>query len=111
MQPSSMPMAARSSSVRFAAVVDATCVTRDRKSTRLNSSHLGISYAVFCLKKKKKHSIKKINAIHDVLSQARLRRLFLVYGHARGRRAQPGVESQVPVRRSIAILIPQMNIF
>src|SRR5262245_64221488 len=27
----------------------------DRKSTRLNSSHLGISYAVFCLKKKKKH--------------------------------------------------------
>src|SRR5258705_9989764 len=31
----------------------------DRKSTRLNSSHLGISYAVFCLKKKKKneHSI------------------------------------------------------
>src|SRR5471030_3387291 len=28
-------------------------VSRDRKSTRLNSSHLGISYAVFCLKKKK----------------------------------------------------------
>src|SRR5947199_1783363 len=27
--------------------------SRDRKSTRLNSSHLGISYAVFCLKKKK----------------------------------------------------------
>src|SRR5256885_8288010 len=29
----------------------------DRKSTRLNSSHLVISYAVFCLKKKKKHTI------------------------------------------------------
>src|SRR2546426_3662897 len=28
----------------------------DRKSTRLNSSHLVISYAVFCLKKKKKHT-------------------------------------------------------
>src|SRR5205814_10099530 len=28
-------------------------VVEDRKSTRLNSSHLGISYAVFCLKKKK----------------------------------------------------------
>src|SRR3989442_7769258 len=28
----------------------------DRKSTRLNSSHVRISYAVFCLKKKKKHS-------------------------------------------------------
>src|SRR5438045_5889553 len=30
----------------------------DRKSTRLNSSHLGISYAVFCLKKKKNRSSK-----------------------------------------------------
>src|SRR5437899_9027262 len=30
----------------------------DRKSTRLNSSHLGISYAVFCLKKKKKKKVK-----------------------------------------------------
>src|SRR5258705_419025 len=29
--------------------------TTDRKSTRLNSSHLGISYAVFCLKKKKSY--------------------------------------------------------
>src|SRR5258705_1514043 len=29
-------------------------IREDRKSTRLNSSHLGISYAVFCLKKKKK---------------------------------------------------------
>src|SRR5690349_24004505 len=29
-------------------------VTGDRKSTRLNSSHVEISYAVFCLKKKKK---------------------------------------------------------
>src|SRR5205814_8734991 len=28
-------------------------IDADRKSTRLNSSHLGISYAVFCLKKKK----------------------------------------------------------
>src|SRR5205814_10185893 len=32
--------------------------TGDRKSTRLNSSHLGISYAVFCLKKKKKNEKK-----------------------------------------------------
>src|SRR5204863_3150591 len=30
---------------------------RDRKSTRLNSSHVEISYAVFCLKKKKKKNI------------------------------------------------------
>src|SRR5205814_3863473 len=33
----------------------------DRKSTRLNSSHLGISYAVFCLKKKKKTQKTKNN--------------------------------------------------
>src|SRR5438067_5512351 len=34
----------------------------DRKSTRLNSSHVSISYAVFCLKKKKKN-INKINQL------------------------------------------------
>src|SRR3989442_8963125 len=33
---------------------------RDRKSTRLNSSHVRISYAVFCLKKKKKKHIYRI---------------------------------------------------
>src|SRR3982750_801946 len=32
------------------------CRTQDRKSTRLNSSHDQISYAVFCLKKKRAHS-------------------------------------------------------
>src|SRR5437899_10204607 len=37
---------------------------RDRKSTRLNSSHLGISYAVFCLKKKKKKRKHK-TTIHN----------------------------------------------
>src|ERR1035441_10805177 len=31
----------------------------DRKSTRLNSSHLGISYAVFCLKKKLTHEMRQ----------------------------------------------------
>src|SRR5207253_6456243 len=31
--------------------------TQDRKSTRLNSSHVAISYAVFCLKKKKKRNM------------------------------------------------------
>src|SRR5262245_63519646 len=42
---------------------------RDRKSTRLNSSHLGISYAVFCLKKKKKKTKKIVR--HDHVRQAR----------------------------------------
>src|SRR5256885_8554117 len=38
--------------------------SRDRKSTRLNSSHLVISYAVFCLKKKK----NKTNIIQNIHS-------------------------------------------
>src|SRR5436305_12678871 len=37
-------------------------VAGDRKSTRLNSSHVRISYAVFCLKKKKKKKDKKKQA-------------------------------------------------
>src|SRR5438034_8818392 len=36
---------------------------RDRKSTRLNSSHTVISYAVFCLKKKKKQMTKRITRL------------------------------------------------
>src|SRR5436853_3382524 len=40
----------------------------DRKSTRLNSSHLGISYAVFCLKKKKKTTNNK-HISHDNIQE------------------------------------------
>src|SRR5690242_21244278 len=36
---------------------------RDRKSTRLNSSHMSISYAVFCLKKKKKQGTIRLHRI------------------------------------------------
>src|SRR3712207_7488727 len=39
------------------------CDGQDRKSTRLNSSHANISYAVFCLKKKKKHTT--IHSLHE----------------------------------------------
>src|SRR5258705_10272753 len=44
----------------------------DRKSTRLNSSHLGISYAVFCLKKKKK--INKNNRLRYAVTLDILKR-------------------------------------
>src|SRR3712207_8370128 len=41
---------------------------QDRKSTRLNSSHANISYAVFCLKKKKKTNVcKPVNPIYRML--------------------------------------------
>src|SRR5262245_64541805 len=46
----------RSSGVT-AVVVAGVILGRDRKSTRLNSSHLGISYAVFCLKKKTQRNV------------------------------------------------------
>src|SRR2546427_1870046 len=47
---------------------------RDRKSTRLNSSHSQISYAVFCLKKKKKHfrtdrTSTRMNCSHSQISK------------------------------------------
>src|SRR4051812_49780299 len=38
---------------------------RDRKSTRLNSSHMSISYAVFCLKKKKKRRATPTDAVRQ----------------------------------------------
>src|SRR5258705_9264540 len=37
----------------------------DRKSTRLNSSHLGISYAVFCLKKKKRTAPRALPGVQE----------------------------------------------
>src|SRR2546426_3826916 len=40
------------------AIFESATACEDRKSTRLNSSHLVISYAVFCLKKKKKKTEK-----------------------------------------------------
>src|SRR5256885_1082058 len=43
-------------------LIEADALVIDRKSTRLNSSHLVISYAVFCLKKKKKK--KQVTLIH-----------------------------------------------
>src|SRR6266516_2577856 len=42
---------------------------RDRKSTRLNSSHRTISYAVFCLKKKKQH--QRVELVDDLIMPER----------------------------------------
>src|SRR5206468_5122358 len=46
----------------------------DRKSTRLNSSHDQISYAVFCLKKKKKHPL---HLVHEVIYKNLIERILL----------------------------------
>src|SRR5205807_8285478 len=45
----------------FSSLARSAAAEQDRKSTRLNSSHLVISYAVFCLKKKKIESITPID--------------------------------------------------
>src|SRR5437868_12872235 len=44
---------------------------RDRKSTRLNSSHVSISYAVFCLKKKKARSLPRPSGLSFAEPSAR----------------------------------------
>src|SRR5690242_21284401 len=52
--PISAAARARRSGPRPGTAAGPAADARDRKSTRLNSSHMSISYAVFCLKKKKK---------------------------------------------------------
>src|SRR5438477_7509520 len=56
----------------------------DRKSTRLNSSHMSISYAVFCLKKKKSAHVKVVRTLprHELRSSVAF--LFLVFIHLLG---------------------------
>src|SRR5688572_31551696 len=55
----------------------------DRKSTRLNSSHSQISYAVFCLKKKKKITLVKIRSISQPRYRPTLGRLPLTHPSTR----------------------------
>src|ERR1035437_5001044 len=58
-------------------------VDQDRKSTRLNSSHANISYAVFCLKKKKKNTIqwKRAKIKQDILNTQSNRRALDDFSH------------------------------
>src|SRR2546430_6065323 len=60
-----------------------SALTRDRKSTRLNSSHSQISYAVFCLKKKKKK--KETHKVFiKILGHTRRRMMYFRLGGATG---------------------------
>src|SRR2546426_2157045 len=52
------------STAAHVAVTLGAALVPDRKSTRLNSSHLVISYAVFCLKKKKKDKVRNCDDTH-----------------------------------------------
>src|SRR5437868_9939759 len=64
--------APRSSSIRrTAACRSVRRIDEDRKSTRLNSSHVSISYAVFCLKKKKS-TMNSLSSLTSTVSQIRV---------------------------------------
>src|SRR5215467_7639826 len=71
---------------------DAICGTADRKSTRLNSSHLVISYAVFCLKKK-----KKINIIGSREGSRNRERLKV---KQTGKKFRVGIKSNISTNRN-----------
>src|SRR5437870_11118841 len=49
-------------------------ISLDRKSTRLNSSHVAISYAVFCLKKKKKKQHQRTHSHQNIHHRTRTHR-------------------------------------
>src|SRR5256885_2637455 len=61
----------RAHRLRLVAPDERDVIDRDRKSTRLNSSHLVISYAVFCLKKKKIIICSSLRRICDRLTSIR----------------------------------------
>src|ERR1035438_9998126 len=76
------------------------CVrSSDRKSTRLNSSHLGISYAVFCLKKYTCQICRR--CIVRAVNICNLRRLASASANSRQRRDGKRRRSAVPVERNL----------
>src|SRR3712207_8907049 len=64
---SATPTSRSSSARRSTATTTAPSRGADRKSTRLNSSHANISYAVFCLKKKKKQNNTNQHDSHHIV--------------------------------------------
>src|SRR2546430_10050886 len=82
--------------VGMAACAVAAAATLDRKSTRLNSSHSQISYAVFCLKKKNHHR----NRVGDAL-------LAGVHLHRSADIRHSAIDIAYPVLAGVNILVAQ----
>src|SRR5256885_13196542 len=78
--PASVLPEASASTVAGGGVVPPPAYAEDRKSTRLNSSHLVISYAVFCLKKKKS-IYKELLPLNPVFFVIIRRSLLLAVNH------------------------------
>src|SRR5262245_64219449 len=73
----------------------------DRKSTRLNSSHLGISYAVFCLKKKKKNGCSPVESYAGYVGRQESREGSAPKNERRGGRSSLCMPFVQGVHRSI----------
>src|SRR5256885_10401840 len=65
--------------LRLQTLESAFTPTTDRKSTRLNSSHLVISYAVFCLKKKKKTNYTNLTSQNRISSNLHMTHVVIPY--------------------------------
>src|SRR2546430_3950336 len=74
-EPSVVAIDQRSGEVHAVGVEAKRMLGRDRKSTRLNSSHSQISYAVFCLKKKKKETDLYTSAVTHVYEHSTIHML------------------------------------
>src|SRR5256885_10686393 len=88
-------------------VVWQTASSRDRKSTRLNSSHLVISYAVFCLKKKK-NTPRRLPRRHNTLFSSTTSKPKTPGGELRAgihRRPHAGTELAHSVGRPVARVV------
>src|ERR1039457_2094592 len=96
---STPPSAMRSPDRSVPGARDPTCFPTDRKSTRLNSSHLVISYAVFCLKKKKQ---KQKN---DEPKNAQHTRLVRTHSDSRCRRIPPHWRVAVTLSHLLQVLV------
>src|SRR3712207_7390133 len=86
-----------------------TSFTTDRKSTRLNSSHANISYAVFCLKKKKIQSMDMPRPIYQGRHKQRQSDCPLKHYHLSTRSHIYSPTRQIPCLLSIESIVTHVD--
>src|SRR5258705_4050158 len=80
-----LPMSYPINTCRFVCLFTFLRIEGDRKSTRLNSSHLGISYAVFCLKIKQNGEITVMTLDHSTRMELEVAVIRCLVEHLRSR--------------------------
>src|SRR2546426_7411619 len=102
---------AQDSATAKSALTNRSHRTRDRKSTRLNSSQSQISYAVFCLKKKKKTSnIVQIDQARVDNTRHPIPGSSSDHIYAAGKAQHQDVETQVIRRRTMESNLPRQRV-